>query len=93
MNFWSTESPVHLKYLAKIVNIYYESDANIGSIVDSIDKMLDDYERASADSDLKNPLEFWKKYEHMFPSLAKLAKKYLSVQASSAALKRIFSLS
>ena len=72
--------------------IYYESD-NIASIVDPIDKMLEDYERASGDCVLKNPLEFWKKHEHMFSSLARLAKKYLSVQASSAACERMFSLS
>ena len=39
------------------------------SNVDPIDKILD--ESASGDSDLKNPLEFWKKYEHMFPSSGK----------------------
>ena len=39
------------------------------SNVDPIDKILD--ESASGDSDLKNPLEFCKKYEHMFPSSGK----------------------
>ena len=39
------------------------------SNVDPIDKILD--ESASGDSDLKNPLEFCKKYEHKFPSSGK----------------------
>ena len=38
-----------------------------------------------------NPLEWWKKNEMKFPALAALAKKYLSVQATSASSERIFS--
>ena len=61
-------------------HIFYGNDDNItDGPVDLIDKMVIDYERASGDSDIQNPFEFWKKYEHIFPSLAKLAKKYLSV--------------
>ena len=56
-----------LREFGKIKNIYNESDANVDSNVDPIDKILD--ESALGDSDLNNPLEFWKKYEHMFPSL------------------------
>ena len=38
-------------------------------------------------------LEFWKKEESSFPYLAKIAKKYLGVQASSVAVERMFSIS
>ena len=38
-----------------------------------------------------DPLLFWKCHEIQFPQLAKLAKKYLTVPASSAAVKRMFS--
>jgi len=40
----------------------------------------------------KPALNFWRNHELIFPSLALLAKKYLSVQASSAAVERMFSL-
>jgi hypothetical protein len=38
-----------------------------------------------------NPLEWWKINEIRFPTLAALAEKYLSVQATSASSERIFS--
>ena len=41
---------------------------------------------------MTNALQFWKTYESLFPQLADLAKKYLSVQASSAAVERMFSI-
>ena len=41
----------------------------------------------------EDPLDFWRTHEKVFPSLALLAKKYLSVQASSAAVERMFSIS
>jgi hypothetical protein len=38
-----------------------------------------------------SPLAFWKTREVEFPILAKLARKYLCMQASSAAIERVFS--
>ena len=58
----------------------------------SLDMMIDDYIKASRNTDL-HALEFWKVYEKVFPCLARLAKKYLSIQASSAAVERMFSIS
>jgi len=37
------------------------------------------------------PLEFWKKWQNHLPGLAKIAKKYKGVQASSAACERMLS--
>ena len=37
-------------------------------------------------------LEFWKTNENNFSPLAELAKKYLSVPASSACVERMFSI-
>ena len=39
-----------------------------------------------------DPIAWWKKYGKRFPSLAALAYKYLSIQATSAPSERIFSL-
>lgn len=69
-------------------------------VVDSIDTMMEEFIRA-CQLELENSklsktkvqtLAFWKINELRFPSLAKLAKKYLSVQASSAAVERMFSI-
>ena len=42
----------------------------------------------TVDSD---PLKWWRKNEVVYPHLAKLAKRYLSVQATSVASERVFS--
>ena len=39
-----------------------------------------------------DPLVFWKNSEAEYPYLAKLANKYLVIQASSAAVERLFSI-
>ena len=54
--------------------------------------MLDEYIRTISEQQHKDALLFWKTYERVFPYLAKLARKYLSVQASSAAVERMFSI-
>jgi len=40
----------------------------------------------------EDPLSWWKKNETRFPYLARLAKKYLAIQASSASPERLFSI-
>ena len=37
-------------------------------------------------------LEWWKTYEHFYPRIHKLAKKYLSLPGSSVSSERVFSL-
>lgn len=39
-----------------------------------------------------NPLEYWKKNENVYPNLAKLVPKYLTICASSAPVERMFSV-
>lgn len=41
---------------------------------------------------LNDPLPWWKKNAPIFPTLAKLARKYLAVQATSAPSERVFSV-
>ena len=41
---------------------------------------------------LNDPLEWWRDHASKYPTLALLARKYLALQATSAATERIFSL-
>ena len=54
--------------------------------------MIDEFVRIASESKITDALKFWKLYESHFPQLADLARKYLSVQASSAAVERMFSI-
>ena len=40
----------------------------------------------------EDPLQWWLKHEHTFPRLSKLAKKYLSIPATSSPSERLFSV-
>ena len=51
-----------------------------------------DYLSAPVSDIESDPLVFWKDNELEYPHLAKLAKKYLAIQASSAAVERLFSI-
>jgi hypothetical protein len=55
------------------------------SIADEVDRYFD--ENGAAD----DPLAWWKRKEALFPRLARLARKYLALPASSAPSERIFS--
>jgi hypothetical protein len=50
------------------------------------------YLRTIKSSSFDCPLKFWKSNQYKFPLLAKLAKKYLGIPASSAAVERMFSI-
>ena len=41
----------------------------------------------------EDPLKWWKGHEEIYPILSKVAKKYLSVPATSTASERLFSKS
>ena len=56
-------------------------------ILDEISK----YRKEPKISKAGNPLHFWKKNEKRFPHLAKLARKYLCVMATSRTAERVFS--
>ena len=71
----------------------YDDDVQVvRPVSDTNDQIIDHFLDVVAETKATNPLEFWKLNEKRFPGLALLAKKYLSVQASSANAERMFSV-
>lgn len=62
------------------------------SQADRIRTELATYLLISEISEDADPLQWWKKHEENFPRLSKLARKYLSIPATSAPLDRLFSV-
>ncbi len=58
-----------------------------------MDALIKHYSDHVTSKTYENPLLFWKCHEKQFPGLAKLAKKFLGVPASSAAVERMFNIS
>ena len=76
-------------------NFLFDDDVPvITNSKDCIDSMIDEFTRITTTQrkEVSCPLDFWKNYEKLFPELAVLAKKFLSVQASSASCERMFSI-
>ena len=55
--------------------------------------MIESYIKTARSNSTMSTLAFWKQQQVVFPSLDTLAMKYLGVQASSAAVERMFSIS
>ena len=72
---------------------YIVFEENCGDKVDEAESIINEYSRLVSERKFPCTLDFWKTYEKTFPELAILAKKYLSVPASSAAVERMFSIS
>lgn len=62
------------------------------SEADKIRTELETYLLTPEISEDADPLQWWKKHEDNFPRLSKLAKKYLSIPATSAPSERLFSV-
>ncbi len=72
--------------------VYDDDDVQETAVPDSEDQIISHFIDVVAESRADNALEWWKVNEKRFPALALLAKKYLSVQASSANVERMFSI-
>ena len=70
-----------------------ESEDELIENSDLSEEIIKEYCKVVTITDEMCPLKFWKAYESRFPKLALLAKQFLSVQASSAAVERMFSIS
>ena len=55
--------------------------------------MIESYIKTARSNSTMSTLAFWKQQQVVFPSLDTLVMKYLGVQASSAAVERMFSIS
>lgn len=58
----------------------------------SIQSEFLEYTLEPLSNDDSDPLQYWKQRENKFPNLAKLARKYLTICASSAPVERLFSV-
>ena len=85
----------YLSFKVKHVNDK-ESIDKITEMIDQYLHLIDSFGDEDEETGVvkkEDPLDFWRTHEKVFPALALLAKKYLSVQASSAAVERMFSIS
>ena len=60
--------------------------------LNTCDKEVQDYIESPCLPEDANPLEYWLDNQSKYPTLALLAKRYLSVPASSAPVERLFSI-
>ena len=75
-------------------NLIKNTTQKKSTIDTSIEDEIKDYIRLISDENFEStdPLLFWKLNENRFKELSKLARKYLGVPASSAAVERMFSI-
>ena len=67
-----------------------KSQQQVNTALKKVDKELDKYIKEDFRKD--DPLLWWKEREMLYPLVAKLAKKYLAIPASTAPSERVFSV-
>jgi hypothetical protein len=84
------ESPLSKK---RKENYIFFRDTQTNSLkYDDHDLIIDEYARLIRSNEYLDSLLFWKCHQVKFPTLAKLALKFLGVPASSASVERMFSI-
>ena len=83
---------VHKKIAERDDNYIFYGETENADDNDDIERQIDDYFRTIKSSSFDCPLKFWKSNQYKFPLLAKLAKKFLGIPASSASAERMFSI-
>ena len=73
--------------------IFYVEETISLTQLSEVDIMINTYLAKLVAGQQYDALDFWRENEKTFPILAKLAKKYLSVPASTANVERMFSIS
>jgi hypothetical protein len=75
-------------------SFFYKQSKNYPyKVYDDLDSAIASYTQFVSDTNYDDALYFWKVHESRWPNLANLAKKYLGVQATSASVERMFSIS
>ncbi len=67
------------------------SSSSSKSLSEVVDEEVQHYRAVQSLSVDSNPLVWWKDYQNQFPHLAKLAKSYLEIPATSVPSERVFS--
>ena len=73
--------------------IFHDIESTAIQSIDDFDIMIKQYVDQVSNKSYEDPLAFWKCHEKQFPELSVLAKKFLGVPASSAAVERMFNIS
>jgi len=68
-----------------------ERDAELMQSLSSAEVKIESYLQEPNQPRKSNPLDYWKEKQVLYPILAKLAVKYLSIPATSVASERLFS--
>ena len=73
--------------------IFHDVESTIVQNIDDFDILIKQYVDQVNNKTFEDPLVFWKCHAIQFPELSILAKKFLGVPASSAAVERMFNIS
>ncbi|XP_030235893.1 zinc finger BED domain-containing protein 1-like [Gadus morhua] len=77
--------------LADLLGETFSTTAPLKSAFSKAEEEVNRYQEASPLPLEENPLNWWKAHEKMYPFLAKLAKRYLSIPGTSVSAERVFS--
>ncbi len=83
----SDDKQKHKKTVERDANYIFYGENEVEDDNDDIERQIEEYLRTIKSSSFDCPLKFWKSNQYKFPLFAKLAKKYLGIPESSAAVE------